>query len=189
MLTPTFIYADDNVLYCPSFADGSPASNYISSARRIARIARTRTHARAHTHTHRQNYPGDRPVVSGGVPINCTWLKTVVNGNVTAYSCKLAAAEHSGANFTFTSLFIQGARLQRVRTRTAHYPTGISPGLNHKLEGRSGRCHSSVLPQMGVQEHQHQYPSYLGYADVRNFDNIRRHATQTAILQSLATAR
>ena len=161
MLTPTFIYADDNVLYCPSFADGSPASNYISSARRIARIARTHTHAHAHTHTYRQNYPGDRPVVSGGVPINCTWLKTVVNGNVTAYSCKLAAAEHSGANFTFTSLFIQGARLQRVRTRTAHYPTGISP----------------------------QYPSYVGYADVRNFDNIRRHATQTAILQSLAMAR
>ena len=58
-----------------------------------------------------QNYQGDRPVISGGKQVNCTWAKTTINGNVSAYSCKVPAAIAEN----FTSLFVEGNRLQRAR--------------------------------------------------------------------------
>ena len=58
-----------------------------------------------------QNYQGDMPVISGGKKLNCTWEKTTINGHVSAYVCKVAAT----ITANFTSLFVEGNRLQRAR--------------------------------------------------------------------------
>ena len=58
-------------------------------------------------------FVGEVPVISGAEQLQCAWAPTVVNGNVSAWSCVLP--EGSAAPPVLSALFVGGARMQRAR--------------------------------------------------------------------------
>ena len=89
-----------------------------------------------------QNYQQDEPVVSGGQQLNCTWTKATINGNVSAYVCKVPAV----ITANFTSLFVEGSRVQRARYTPPkphrHPQKNSAPPLTHTYT--NARTHADL---------------------------------------------